>query len=105
MADDLRAVGPYNMIGDPMLERGVALPRQPGLDWSDPRRPDPPGYEPAGRQAPARPHVAGATPLTVDLPQRPVDLDHAGLTNRRAISATARQQRVVGVEEGHRVAG
>jgi hypothetical protein len=41
-----RALGPYNMVGDPFLEGGLAIARQPGLDWSDPYRPDPPGYVP-----------------------------------------------------------
>jgi hypothetical protein len=31
-----RALGPYNMVGDPVLEGGLAIARQPGLDWSDP---------------------------------------------------------------------
>jgi hypothetical protein len=43
---DPRAVGPYNMVGDPVLGDGFAIPRDPGLDWSDPCRPDPPGYQP-----------------------------------------------------------
>ncbi len=43
---DPTAVGPYNMIGDPVLEDGFAVPREPGLDRSDPYRPDPDGYEP-----------------------------------------------------------
>lgn len=40
------ALGPYNMIGDPILEGGLAIARQPGLGQSDPYRPDPPGYVP-----------------------------------------------------------
>jgi hypothetical protein len=40
------ALGACNMIGDPVLEGGSAIARQPGLDWSDPCRPDPPGQEP-----------------------------------------------------------
>jgi hypothetical protein len=38
-------LGEYNLISDRPLT-GIALARDPTLDWSDPYRRDPPGYEP-----------------------------------------------------------